>query len=205
MGGCQLPEYMHELDDQTTYNILHVNVEGTVRMTRTVLPFLTSKRKGAVINVSSGSGNHPTPMITCYAATKASDAEAAIDQEVGGQGWLSWMSCGGGQAFITEFSQSLSFEMRDFGVDVLVVTPYYVISNLFKRKDPTFIAPTAERMVQETLPLLGYEHRAYPYYVHALCGALAAAYWDVGGGVMMAMKRTRARMANRTTGGKKEE
>jgi hypothetical protein len=87
--------------------------------------------------------------------------------------------------------------MRDFNVDVLVITPYYVISNLFKRKDPTFIAPTAERVVQESLPLLGYYDKAFPYYIHAWCGALVNVYWDVGGGIMMAMKRTKERLGGR--------
>lgn len=61
---------MHQLDERTTYGILQVNVEGTVRTTRAVVPFLINQRRGAIINVSSGSGNHPTPMISCYASTK---------------------------------------------------------------------------------------------------------------------------------------
>jgi 17beta-estradiol 17-dehydrogenase / very-long-chain 3-oxoacyl-CoA reductase len=69
-GLVQVPEYVYELDEKTTLDILQVNIEGTVCMTRAVVPFLTAKRKGAIINVSSGSGNHPTPMISCYASTK---------------------------------------------------------------------------------------------------------------------------------------
>ncbi len=61
---------MHQLDERTTYGILQVNVEGTVRTTRAVVPFLITQKRGAIINVSSGSGNHPTPMISCYASTK---------------------------------------------------------------------------------------------------------------------------------------
>lgn len=158
---------MHQLDARTTYGILQVNIEGTVRTTRAVAPFLIDQRKGAIINVSSGSGNHPTPMISCYASTKA---------------------------FITQFSQCLSHELREFGVDVLVVTPYYVISNQFRRKKATYIAPTAQRMVQDTLPILGYCDVAYPYWFHALCGFFVGLYWDVGGSVMAAMRRNRARI-----------
>jgi len=61
---------MHELDEDLTYGMLKVNVEGTVRMTRAVAPFMMERRKGAILNISSGSGNHPTPMISVYAATK---------------------------------------------------------------------------------------------------------------------------------------
>ncbi len=162
-----VPEYMHQLDDQTTYGILQVNVEGTVRTSRAIIPILVNQRKGAIINVSSGSGNHPTPMIATYCSTKS---------------------------FGTQFSQCLSHELREFGVDVLVVTPYYVISNQFRRKKATYIAPTAQRMVQDTLPLLGYTDVAYPYWFHALCGFFVSIYWDVGGSIMTAMRRNRARI-----------
>jgi short-subunit dehydrogenase len=87
----------------------------------------------------------------------------------------------------------MSHELREFGIHVLVITPYYVISNQFRRKAPTYIAPAAETVVQQTLPLLGHVDKAYPYFVHAACGALADVYWDVGGKVVEVMKRNRAR------------
>jgi len=49
-------------------------------------------------------------------------------------------------------------------------------------------------MVEDSIPLIGYEYRGYPYWVHALCGFAASIYWDVGGGLLMVMKRTKARM-----------
>lgn len=87
---------MHQLDDRTTYGILQVNVEGTVRTTRAVVPFLINQRRGAIINVSSGSGNHPTPMISCYASTKVSSYVETGLPFGGGHlfywflGWLVW-------------------------------------------------------------------------------------------------------------------
>ena len=99
------------------------------------------------------------------------------------------------QSFITQFSECLSHEFREFGIDVMVVTPYYVISNQFKRKKATYIAPTAQRMVQDTLPLMGYCDKAYPYWFHAVCGFFVGIYWDVGGSVMAAMRRNRIRIA----------
>jgi short-subunit dehydrogenase len=66
----QKPEYFHELSDQWTYDIIQVNIKGTIRMTRTIVPFMLKQGKGGIINVSSGSGTHPTPMITMYAASK---------------------------------------------------------------------------------------------------------------------------------------
>ena len=60
--------------------------------------------KGCVLSVSSISGNHPGPFIQLYSATKA---------------------------FITQFSRSMHVECWDSGVDFLVVTPSYVVSNLY--------------------------------------------------------------------------
>lgn len=70
----------------------------------------------------------------------------------------------------------------------------FLLSPQFKRKKATYIAPTAQRMVQDTLPLLGYCDVAFPYWFHALCGSLTAIYWDVGGSVMAAMRRNRVRI-----------
>ena len=98
------------------------------------------------------------------------------------------------QAFITQLSQSMTYEYKEYGIDVLGLTPYYVISNQFKRNEPSYLAPTARKMVEDTLPLIGNEYRGYPYWVHAWCGYAASIYWDVGGGLLMVMKRTKARM-----------
>ncbi len=56
------------------------------------------------------------------------------------------------QAFITQFSQCLSHELREFGVDVLVVTPYYVISNQVGRRARTTRGGTAVRSVSYPPP-----------------------------------------------------
>ena len=39
-------------------------------MTRIVLPAMSEKKTGAIINVSSASGLKPTPMLSLYSATK---------------------------------------------------------------------------------------------------------------------------------------
>lgn len=132
------------------------------------------RKKGAIINVSSGAGNHPTPLLTVYSATKA---------------------------FVNTFSECLSYEMRDFNIDVLLVTPYYVVSNMFKRKNPTIMACSSHRMVIDTLSVLGHYYRAYPYYFHAIIGFLTSIYWKTPAALMKSMKKTKARAAAKATGG----
>ncbi|RYG98267.1 hypothetical protein EON65_51650 [archaeon] len=56
---------------------------------------------------------------------------------------------------MTQFSRSLKVEWWDSGVDFYVVTPYYVVSNLYKRKTGTIIAPMPIALVKGTLAQIG--------------------------------------------------
>lgn len=59
------------------------------------------------------------------------------------------------RAFMTQFSRSMKVECWGSGVDFLVVTPFYVVSNLFKRKSGTIIAPMPIELVKGTMAQLG--------------------------------------------------
>jgi 17beta-estradiol 17-dehydrogenase / very-long-chain 3-oxoacyl-CoA reductase len=130
---------------------------------------LCYRRKGFVINVSSGSGNQPTPLLAMYASTKA---------------------------FVNEFSQCLHYEMNDFGVEVMGVTPYYVTSNMYKKK-PGILNCSAERMVNDSLVVLGHYDICYPYVFHAILGNMMKLYWKTPQALMRSMKKTRARAASK--------
>lgn len=41
--NVEVPEFLHELPENQILDIIRVNVEGTVRMTRTILPFMAKK------------------------------------------------------------------------------------------------------------------------------------------------------------------
>ncbi len=122
------PKRFEECSDNENADMINCNIMSTVFMTTTVLPFMKSRNKGAVISISSGSGYSPSPYISIYSATKA---------------------------FITQFSRSLHVEHWGTGIDFLVVTPYYVVSNLYKRKAGTWTAPLPIELVKGALRQLG--------------------------------------------------
>lgn len=73
---------------------------------------------------------------------------------------------------MVQFSRSLKIEWWDSGVDFYVVTPFYVVSNLYKRKTGTIIAPMPDKLVKVpsysfvwflsfTDMFLGWENRAH--------------------------------------------
>jgi short-subunit dehydrogenase len=38
-----VPDYVHELDEKETFDIIRVNIDGTIRMSRTVIPSLVRR------------------------------------------------------------------------------------------------------------------------------------------------------------------
>ena len=65
--------FFHEVDSELMNAIIKVNVEGTTWITKVVLPSMIKKKKGAIINIGSGSTVvlPSYPLFTLYAATKA--------------------------------------------------------------------------------------------------------------------------------------
>lgn len=175
----EVPMNLEEFDDDLVDNLLHCNIFSTVQCTRAVLPLMKARKNGCVLNISSGSGNHPTPMLAIYSATKA---------------------------FITQFSRSLSVECWGTGVDCYVCTPYYVVSNLYKRKTGTLLAPMPEVLVQGTLDQLGkkYLWQGHGYWFHGLLGNMCAYYWGTMDRWKKVMQGNRDRYDARQAESKKE-
>ncbi len=65
------------------------------------------------------------------------------------------------------------------GVDFYVVTPFYVVSNLYKRKSGTIVAPMPIELVKGTLAQLGkpYVWQGHGYWFHGLLQTLGLYYW----------------------------
>lgn len=65
--------FFHEVDLDLMDGIMKVNVEGTTWVTKAVLPSMIKKKKGAIINIGSGSTVvlPSYPLVTLYAASKA--------------------------------------------------------------------------------------------------------------------------------------
>lgn len=73
-----------------------VNLFGAARLSQLVLPYMREKGEGKIVNVSSIGGRIYTPLGSWYHATKH-----ALE------GW----------------SDCLRFELRDFGIDVIIIQP----------------------------------------------------------------------------------
>jgi short-subunit dehydrogenase len=128
-------------DVEELMRVVDVNVRAPVALLRTLLPKMTERGRGAVILMTSLTGNQGTPKIAAYAASKA---------------------------FVRVLAESLWYELKDRGIDVVaccagaVRTPGY---RMAAGKD----APgtlDAEKVVEKTLRALGHGPVVIPGFVN---------------------------------------
>lgn len=70
-GGAIGLDKMHEAPLEDLENMITMNDTSLVRITRLVLPSMTQRKRGHVINIGSTAGNYPYPGGHVYAASKA--------------------------------------------------------------------------------------------------------------------------------------
>ncbi|EPY32682.1 beta-keto reductase [Strigomonas culicis] len=142
--------YFDEVDISMDLFLLKVNTEAMVRMTKYVVPKMKAKRAGAIVVLSSVSAVTPTPMLATYAGTKA---------------------------FNLSFGAGLHYELKEFGIDVLNVTPNLVVSKMTQGKSSrapkeSFLMVNADRMAHQTLDKLGAVTQTSGHSNHAVIETL---------------------------------
>jgi 17beta-estradiol 17-dehydrogenase / very-long-chain 3-oxoacyl-CoA reductase len=135
------PQYFSELDNQVVDDLIALNIESLVFMTRAVLPEMETKRRGAIVNISSASGRFASPLLTHYSATKG---------------------------FVEFFSRGLAAEVAGKGIHVQVQSPLYVTTKLSKFRHSAWDKPTPEAYAKCAIRHIGYENNCSPWWAHAL-------------------------------------
>lgn len=92
-----------ELPLDTIRKAWEINTLGQIRMVQHVVPHMANRRSGSIVNIGSVVGTVSTPWAGSYCASKAS---------------------------IIAMSNSLRLELRPFGINVVLVLPGSVRSNL---------------------------------------------------------------------------
>lgn len=114
--------YFVESEPSEVSDIIGINVAATVRVTRMVLPGMvnryvlviahpvtlyssSARKNGLVLNIGSFSSIVPSPMLATYSGTKA---------------------------FVDTFSTALAEEVKNHGVTVQCINPYFVVSGIIR-------------------------------------------------------------------------
>jgi len=136
------PRYFHELPNDEVGALIEMNINSTVWMTNMVIAGMAERKRGTIINLSSGSADFTMPLLAEYGAAKM---------------------------FVERFSLSLDAEYKSRGVRVQCQVPFYVATKLAKlRKSLT--VPTAEAYVWMSMRWLGYGGVVQPFWLHAFQG-----------------------------------
>ncbi|NXF16907.1 HSDL1 protein, partial [Rhodinocichla rosea] len=144
------PDYFTNLSEDMLWDLIHVNIASATMMTHIVLPGMVKKRKGAIVNLSSGACCQPTPMFTVYGASKS---------------------------YLDYFSRALHYEYASKGIFVQSLTPFMAATKMLSfsstvSTSPIFF-PTAEEYASHAVSTLGLSIRTTGYWKHAI-------QWTVG-------------------------
>ncbi|KJS33622.1 MAG: hypothetical protein VR64_02510 [Desulfatitalea sp. BRH_c12] len=102
---------LEAISDCEIRHIFEVNVQGTINVTKVLIPYLRRQKKGTIINVSSIAGKVTFPFQSLYHGSK----------------WA-----------IEGFSQGLAHELKEFGIRVKTVAPGMVKTHFY---DHVFTIP----------------------------------------------------------------
>lgn len=138
--------YFHELSDEVIHGLLELNVSSTVWMTRVVLgteetPGMVKRKRGAIVNTSSGAGRTTSPLLAEYSGAKS---------------------------FIEMFSKGLNAELAKYNVHVQVQAPLFVATKLAKIRKTSLTVPSPGAYACCAAAHIGYEDTVSPYWAHAL-------------------------------------
>ena len=84
------------------------NLFGVIRVTKEVLPIMRNQRAGNIINISSVGGRIGIPLNSAYISSKFA---------------------------LEGLSESMRYELEQFGIDVILIEPGVVKSNFFENAD----------------------------------------------------------------------
>ncbi|HEY0299624.1 MAG TPA: SDR family oxidoreductase [Arachidicoccus sp.] len=83
-----------------------VNVFGVMNVTRAILPYFRKQQEGIIVNVTSGVGKIPFPLVSVYTASKYA---------------------------VEGFAEALAYEVESQNIKVKIIEPGYVATNFQQR------------------------------------------------------------------------
>lgn len=137
------PMFFHELSDSEVQDLMTMNIDSTVWMTRMVIPGMLERKKGAIVNISSASAMYDLPLLAEYSGSKS---------------------------FIEKFSRALNAEYKSKGITCQCQIPFYVATKLAKQRK-SLMVPTPPAFVAMAIKWVGYgDCVVSPFLLHAIQG-----------------------------------
>merc|ERR1712176_266464 len=134
------------MGDDEIAGLVELNVNSTVWMTRIVLGNeqeygMVKRRRGAIVNTSSGAGRMTSPLLAEYSGAKS---------------------------FIEKFSHGLKAELAPYNIHVQVQAPLFVATKLAKIRKTSITVPSPSSYARAAVAKIGFEDTISPFWSHAL-------------------------------------
>jgi 17beta-estradiol 17-dehydrogenase / very-long-chain 3-oxoacyl-CoA reductase len=137
------PCYFHELADDEVEALVEMNINSTTWMTRFVINGMLEKKRGAIVNISSGSAMYTLPLLAEYSAAKS---------------------------YVEKFTLALHAEYKSKGISVQCQIPFYVATKLAKMRK-AFTVPSPDKFAKLGIRFIGHDDPVVsPFWVHAVMG-----------------------------------
>jgi 17beta-estradiol 17-dehydrogenase / very-long-chain 3-oxoacyl-CoA reductase len=64
------PDTLDKISEDLIWDVININIGAVTILSRMIIPKMKQKRKGIIVNVSSGTEIQPLPLATVYGASK---------------------------------------------------------------------------------------------------------------------------------------
>ena len=137
-AGNNIAGAVEDLSIEEFKEQFETNFFGLIRVTKEVLPIMRKQRMGIIVNVSSIVGKMAIPLNSAYVSSKFA---------------------------VEGFSESIRYELEDFGIKVILIEPGVIKSNFYENTkmsknslmDPKSpYQPIAQKIFDAFLPMLQY-------------------------------------------------
>lgn len=137
-AGNNIAGAVEDLSIEEFKEQFETNFFGLIRVTKEVLPIMRKQRRGIIVNLSSIVGKMAIPLNSAYVSSKFA---------------------------VEGFSESIRYELEDFGIKVILIEPGVIKSNFYENikmsknslKDPTSpYQPITQKIFEAFLPMLQY-------------------------------------------------
>uniref|UniRef100_A0A1A8GHX6 Hydroxysteroid (17-beta) dehydrogenase 3 n=1 Tax=Nothobranchius korthausae TaxID=1143690 RepID=A0A1A8GHX6_9TELE len=131
--------------EKTITMVINCNVKTMMKMCKVVLPDMEKRRKGLIVNISSGISTFPFPGYTLYAASKV---------------------------FVERFSRGLQAEYESKGIIIQAVVPFGVSTRMAGYQKTNMVTLSPEDFVKTSMQYLRAGDKTHGSICHTALGWL---------------------------------
>lgn len=139
------PDELGNVPEKLLFDILHINIASVTMMTRLLVGDMKKAKKGAIVNISSGSELQPLPYTAVYGASKI---------------------------FVKNFTLALQHEYAPYNLTIQLITPLFVRTKMNEYSSTVMrgniMIPDVQSYTKSAVFTLGKTNKTTGYWSHGV-------------------------------------